>query len=360
MLIHSLGCGGAERTLIAVANHMARRGDVVNIATLTAAEVPLFYEIDPGVSLARLNVARNSTSLYQRFSSNLSRVAVIRKHLREFNPDLVLCFLTSVNALGLLATRGMDVPVIISERQVVEAVGDGRRWKVAMRALYRFAARLVVPSKGMTNYYLGHGVPVQVIPNPAPDAEPRIPQSPLKLIAAGRLSPEKGFDLLLDSFQKVVHAEPHATLTIYGEGICEGELRRQAEQLGISGSVTFAGVVSDLRSALQDGSMLLLTSRHESFANVLVEAMSCGLPVVSFDCPHGPADIIRDGEDGLLVPAGDTDAFADAVLRLIRDPRLFSAFAARAPEVSARFNSAAIMRQWETLFDETQRRTLAA
>jgi glycosyltransferase involved in cell wall biosynthesis len=131
-----------------------------------------------------------------------------------------------------------------------------------------------------------------------------------RLVAVGRLVHQKGFDLLLRAFARIAPEHPQWTLTIWGEGDRRRQLEALCTELGLLEQVALPGLTERPGQWLEDAEVFVLSSRFESFGNVITEAMVAGLPVVAFDCPWGPGEILRDGEDGLLVPPEDVGALA--------------------------------------------------
>ncbi|HYP52150.1 MAG TPA: glycosyltransferase, partial [Pyrinomonadaceae bacterium] len=169
------------------------------------------------------------------------------------------------------------------------------------------------------------------------------------LLAMGRLSYEKGFDLLLYAFGLAAGAQPGWHLEVWGEGPLRGELGRLAEGLGLAGRVSFPGFTRRPYEVMRRADLFAVTSRCEGFSNVLAEAMACGLPVVSFDCPSGPRHVIRDGVDGLLVAPQNVSALAATLGRLMSDERERARLASRAPEILERFGTQKVLEEWERL-----------
>jgi glycosyltransferase involved in cell wall biosynthesis len=191
------------------------------------------------------------------------------------------------------------------------------------------------------------------LPNAVPDLGGGIAglDAPV-IVAAGRLVAQKGFDLLVDAFAPIAARHPEWEVRIYGGGQDKAALQRQIEARGVADQVRLMGSTRELGAALVQGSLFVLSSRWEGFGLVIVEAMSRGLPVVSFDCPRGPADIITDGRDGLLVPEQDTAALGAAMERLIDDPAARKAMGAAALERARDYDGDAIAARWSALLDE--------
>ena len=202
---------------------------------------------------------------------------------------------------------------------------------------------------------VGSATRVECMPNGVPDLGGRRAALDNKVVvAAGRIGPQKGFDRLLPVWAKVAAQHPDWELRIWGGGKGIGKLRSQAEELGIADSAHLMGFTQKLDEEFANSSLYVMSSRKEGFPMVLLEAMGVGLPVVSYDCPTGPRDIIREGVDGHVVPDGDGDALAAALSRLMDDAETRKAFGAAAVEGAARYDIATIAGRWESLLAETE------
>jgi GalNAc-alpha-(1->4)-GalNAc-alpha-(1->3)-diNAcBac-PP-undecaprenol alpha-1,4-N-acetyl-D-galactosaminyltransferase len=169
------------------------------------------------------------------------------------------------------------------------------------------------------------------------------------LLAMGRLSYEKGFDMLVRSFALVAERHADWTLEIRGEGHLRTYLESHIQGFGLGERVRMPGFTRQPFETMRRADLFVLSSRFEGFANVLVEAMACGVPVVSFDCPSGPRHIIRQGVDGILVPPENVEVMAAVLDRLMGDEALRSQLAAKTPEVLERFGMEKVMGLWEEL-----------
>ncbi len=176
-----------------------------------------------------------------------------------------------------------------------------------------------------------------------------------RIIAAGRYTYQKGFDLLIDAWEIVKKSHPHWLLDIYGAGDTVF-YESLAKRKNVSDVVRCHGAVSDIYAKYRESSIFVLSSRYEGFGMVLLEAMSTGLPAVSFACPCGPSDIIHDGEDGILVENGHVKKLADAIIWMIENPQKRIEFGVKARENSKRFSQDTIMKNWIDLFDSVMKK----
>ena len=359
--IPSLAGGGAEHVLSRLANHFAETGDQVTIITLDNA--PPAYPLHPEITRVGLDLMRDSSHLLQAIWRNLRRVRVLRQAIAASRPDCIISFIDQMNILTLLSCRRTPLPVIISERVDPRFHTLGKSWNRLRRRTYPSASTLVVQTAAVANHFreLDHCPPVVVIPNgiaPRPSREncSELPEfestDPRKwIVAMGRLTPQKGFDLLIAAFARLADRFPDWSLLIPGEGPELGALRWQISQARLSNRIRLPGWVPNPECLLSRSEFFVLSSRYEGFPNVLLEAMACGLPAVSFDCPSGPAEIVRDGIDGLLVPAEGVTQLAAAMQRLMEDEPTRRRMGKQARDVATRYSEQRMFARWEELID---------
>lgn len=368
LLEHAWGMGGTIRTTFNLAGHLARGHDVEVVSMRRARKQP-FLSFPEGVGVSALDDRTVPHGLLARVLARLpsvlvhpydyaypkaslwTDVALIRR-LRAMGPGSVL--IGTRPAFNLIAARlasrgvvtiGVENMNFHSHRAPLAR--DIERWYGRLGALVVLTADDELDYGGMLS------TRVVRIPNALPELGGGVSDlSSEVVVAAGRLTGQKGFDLLIRAWAGVAGAQPSWKLRIYGGGPQRAELEGLIDQLGLGGSVSLMGATREIGEELAKGSLFALSSRFEGFGMVIVEAMSKGLPVVSFDCPRGPSEIIDDGVDGVLVPNGDGDAFGRALLELMGDERRRRSFAAAALEKSSRYEIGAIGAQWDALLAE--------
>lgn len=375
-LMHQVyGGGGGVLTVVrGLAEELGGRHEVELVSVLRTAEEPV-HRLPAGVSVRALADVRPAAG---SGPGQLLRRTALRSHSRLIPPDephyrhyslysdLQLArYLRSVRDGALVGMQpGVTLAVARFARSSVVRVGQDHRPFVVRKKLMEKHLRRHLPSLDMFltltetdarryRQALGALPPVRAMPNATPDYTGTMSDHTQRVVtAAGHLTRDKGFDRLIDAWAIVHSRHPDWELRIYGKGKREHELAQQITALGLEGSVRLMGYSSSLMQAMVASSVFVLSSRVEGYGMVLVEAMSCGVPVVSFDCPTGPRDIITPGVDGLLVPNGDIVAMADAIGRLIERPaerREMGVAASR----SARLRSQpAVAARWESMLTE--------
>lgn len=351
--------GGAERVMSIMANYWAGMGWPVSLITLDSPG-PYFYPLHPDVAFVGLNFCRSLGYPLLGVFRFADRLLKLRRYVKNLTPDVVISFNETANMVALLALVGAEIPVIAGERNDPHHNKLQQPWRSLRPWVYRLAARVVCQTNHALSFYptaiRRRG---KVIPNPVPKIPISLglasgvpPRSGKKLLAMGRLVSQKGFDLLLQAFVQVAPLHPDWMLEIRGEGPERKALECLVLRLGLSHCVCLPGLTKNTLEAMQSADLFVLSSRYEGFPNVLTESMACGLPVVSFDCQSGPADIIRHEIDGLLVPAANIQALAKALDRLMSNQAERSSFGAHAVEICERLSVDKVMGQWTNLVRE--------
>jgi glycosyltransferase involved in cell wall biosynthesis len=340
-----------------MANHWANRGETVTVITLSG-EVGDTYSLDPRVTRIALDAMRDSRGPMQAIAHNVHRVRLLRRAIASSTPETVISFTDRMNVLTLLACRPLGLETVISERIDPSRYEIGRAWSWLRRRVYPTAQALVVQTERVRRQMVDvmRGRPIYVIPNaveaPQPAAAVLHPEEPGRvrwIIAMGRLAPQKGFDMLIDAFSRVAGRHPQWSLKILGEGPHRPTLEQLIDVKGLAGRVVLAGWEHDPGAVLQQGELFVLSSRFEGFPNALLEAMASGLPAVSFDCQSGPAEIIRDQIDGILVPPEDVAGLEDAIDHALSDEALRRRLAAEAVRVVERFSVERYFARWDAV-----------
>lgn len=352
-VISSLQDGGAERVMTIMANYWAAAGWNITLLTLDDGVAPLSYDLDSRVRHVPLAVAEHSGNTPAALRNGFRRLRALRRSLRQSRPDAILSFMDITNVTTILATQGLGVPVIISERSDPARHFPGRIWSKLRQLLYPLADAVVVQSQGALDYFSPKvQARARIIPNPVLSAQPSTVISSIQLprpalVTMGRLVQSKGFDLLLRAFAQIKDKRRDWTLVILGDGPLRTELESLRNQLGLEQRVLMPGRVNNPYNALVQSDLFVMSSRYEGFPNALCEAMACGLAVVCTDCPSGPREIIRDGIDGILVANEDVAALTKAIDQLMENKIERARLGERATDVTTRFALSEVMRLWE-------------
>ncbi|MEV7404182.1 glycosyltransferase family 4 protein [Streptomyces sp. NPDC091267] len=367
-LIHNAyGIGGTITTTFNLARALADRHDVEIISALRNRERPNLA-LDPRVRLRPLVDLRHE----QNDPRHLTPAKIFPSseyRYREYSAltdERISEALASLDADVVVGTRpGLNVHLALQAPARAVRVGQEHltldnhppRLRRALRRVYpRLDAITPVTEADAVAYRRKMrlpGVRVQALPNsvPAPALPPADGRERV-VVAAGRLAPVKRFDLLIEAFAAVAAHYPDWKLRIYGRGEEQERLRGLIDRLGLYNNVFLMGAVTPMEAEWVKGSIGAATSDFEPFGMTIVEAMRCGLPVVSTDCAYGPGEIIAPGEDGRLVPVGDRDALSGALLDLVGDDELRRRMGRAALENSRRYAPAPVVAQAEQLFEE--------
>ena len=387
-LIRSVyGMGGTVRTVVTQANHLASLGYRVEIISLfrprakpgfaidrRVVVTPLFDEriaagkrANPIIGMRSHVVGALLTRLLHRWSSVLIHPGEVMFPRGSVLTDILLVrALQGLRPGVLLSTRpALNVAAARFASTGVRTIGqehhnfpsyhpDLLAWTLDS---YGGLDALAVLTTGDEKDYGRALADTPTLIRRIPNGLPRLPdeisdQSSKVVIAAGRLTKLKGYDLLLRAFAQVAEVDDAWELRIFGRGPEEAALQRQIARLGLAGRAHLMGRTNTMSTEMARGSVFALSSRHEGLPMVIIEAMGAGLPVVSFDCQRGPADLVEHGVDGLLVPPADVDGLARGLLTVIQDRELRESMATAARAKAGTFTVERIGEHWEELMHE--------
>ena len=315
----TLSNGGAERVISILASSIAKLGHETYIVKYY--EVDNEYPVDRGVKI--INLSGGDLGDYQKINY-LEKVKRLRKIIKDCKPDFVMPFLFHVALCTDLAAKGLKTTVIQSIR-INPALGPGSKVlrKIRDHLVYKSKCTFVQNRSQKEYFKASHHDRIHVLFNPVLEdllnTEWRPSKEQYIVCGVGRLESQKNLRLLMDSFMSAFSDIPEAVLRIYGDGSQAADLKTYAECLNMGDRIQMMGRSNDVKSVYQSASLYVLSSDFEGMPNALIEAMAVGVPSISTDCPTGPADLINDGENGILVPVNDRGAMAQAMKRMYKE-----------------------------------------
>jgi glycosyltransferase involved in cell wall biosynthesis len=374
ILVSAWGMGGTIRTVLNLAGHLARQYEVEIISVFRTRDVSFFGSFPPGVKVTALDdkrpekVPRGLRGLLRTAMRARSSVLLhpIDRAADQFNlwVDVQLArrlhrgagfLITTRPGLNLLAAELSPPGYILVGQEHMHLSSHAKKLRTAMPKQYPKLDALAVLTERDRDAYqrmLDGKARVALIPNTVREmGGPKADLSARTILAAGRVTPQKGFDLLIRAFGQVAPDHPDWHLRILGRGQQLEDLERLVDEHGIRSQVTLDPPSEDLGGEMSRASIYALSSRFEGFPLVLVEAMSKGMAVVAFDCPTGPADAIDDHRNGILVPPRDVDAYAAGLREMMDDEELRRRCGAAAVETARRYGMERIGPQWDALLE---------
>lgn len=344
-----LKCGGSERVMSILANSLA---DEHQISMLTTSSITKpFFPLKKSIKVYSL-------------IENIHELKKIRGSLRfrklicSIKPDIIISFQDRVNLFTLVCCFGLNTPIIISERNHPQHKPISPFLGKIKKYFYPKASHLVVQTRSIQQWFTHKqykNKDISIIPNPLEKLVIQDIESPKRkfIIACGRLVPQKGFIELIEIFADIANNYPDWDLRIIGEGPYRQRIENKIEELKLKNRVFLEGYMTEPHSLLLKGEIFTLTSYYEGFPNVLAEAMACGKAVISYDCPSGPADMIENEVNGLLIENQNKDAFKLALTELIDNPPLRKRLGNKALSLSKTLSADKITEQWLTLINRT-------
>ncbi|MBD3590356.1 glycosyltransferase family 4 protein [Bacteroides sp. GM023] len=361
--------GGLERIVTFKANYLAEHceGYEVYIITSEQRDREIHFALSPKVKHIDIDVAFdwpfNQSTIskllkypfrYHKFRKRFTRL------LMDIRPDITLSTIRrEVKFIHSIADGSKKVGEFHVTRYSY-GVGKGgffgnllqKRWEKELQKNLQQLDKFVVLTHEEATFWPDLEN-ICVIPNPIITPTDRFSDcSARQIIAAGRYAPQKGFDILIEAWKIVSKKHPSWILRIYGDGALRDSFQQRINDLEMTGSCILEHTVPNITDKYCESSIFVLSSRFEGFGMVITEAMSCGVPPVSFDCPCGPKDIIDDGKDGLLVENGNIEKLAEKISWLIENENIRMEMGQQARINAQRFRMENIVEHWKLLFEE--------
>lgn len=344
--IPSLGAGGAERVTSILANTFEARGYDVSVIMLS--HMLCLYPLADNVRTICLNCDNDaSMSFAKRF---LKRLEKIRKAVKEIAPDVVISFMSETNIDVCYALFGMNIPIIVSERN--DPMTDpASKAKKLMRWIAYYKPKSFVFQTPDAQAYFSKRIQKRsrIVLNPLGENMPQrfMGKREKRIVAVGRLNKQKNFPLLIDAFAEFLKTHPDRILEIYGEGLLESEIREYIQNKGLQDKISLRGFCKDVHHKILCAEMFVMSSDFEGMPNALLEAMALGLPCISTDCPcGGPKMLIESYANGILVPIKDSRKLLEAMCFMADHPEKAREMSERAVSVRDRAALDQVTAQW--------------
>lgn len=364
--------GGLDRILSFKMNYLAQHGYEVHLITYEQGKHPISFPLDERIEHTDVDVrffTRHGNGLVKRVKQYFDMRRTFKQRVydkvKEIDPDVIVTLTDSYTLLDILMKiPGRAYRVIEShvERNSFQKRFDfkGKPGLYQLASLFdRYITRKIKKADCFVTLtqHDAEAWPelkfVKFIPNPLsymPESRSTLENK--QVLSVGRLDWQKGYDMLVDVWKIVNQKHPDWNLKVFGDGSFREELEKKTHDCGLDASMKWEHATPRIFDLYLESSIYVMSSRYEGFGLVLTEAMSCGVPCVSFNCPFGPSEIIKDGEDGLLVPIDDVQKLADSICRLIEDEQLRKSMGEKAVENVQRYEPHSVMKQWEVLFTE--------
>lgn len=353
-VLGGLVSGGAERVASHLINYWYHQGiDVTLIIGHDQSED--FYSIPEDINRIVVSNGSPSSNKIIALLKNIPIVWNIRKALKKTEAQTVISFLTRANIYTILAAAGLKKSVIISERNDTTREEHPWPWPQLRRMLYNYADVVTANSRialsGMKEYV--HGDKLSIVPNPVYLPEKKaVPSSSKTIINVGRLVPQKAQHLLIEALALVEKSRRKEwMLNIYGVGEEEENLKRITKEKGLTDIVNFRGLVNDIERVYRGAGIFILSSKYEGTPNVLLEAMSYGLPCIISDSLAGALELIENDNNGLVFKSGDAKDLAEKLISLIENPEKRDQLGIQARKQVKNFSPENVMPVWENIIN---------
>ena len=345
--------GGVERVINNLADYFSDQFNyTIEVTNYNMNSRKQNFIYNSEVKITDLTIKNTKKDFISKFINKIKMRKKLKKHLEKNKYDIILCMAALSNILVAQVRKGIDAKVIGTEH--VPSVGHSLKTTIKSSIFYKNLDALVVLTQEDYDKNAKYFKNVSIIYNSIPDTfkYENYNVESKKILAAGRLTEGKGFDILIKCTREAFEKYPDWNLEILGEGEKKKELGSLIEKYNLSKNITIKNFIDNMEEVMKEYSFFVMTSKYEGFGLVLVEAQATGLPVISFDCKSGPKEIINNNIDGVLVNAENENAMSSAIVRLIEDKEFRKKLSKNAVINSERFRNEKIGNEWKELFEK--------
>lgn len=369
--------GGMERVLTEKVNYLVRVGvyKIFVITTEMSDDEKPFFKIDDSVKIINLKINFNDNFKRSFITKTIKTKKLLNKYKDKLQEIIIhnhidICITMGGKELEFIGDLNLNCKIIYEchfnknfrssflrannkNNLFWSIIGRFRDWQHTTQA-NKLDKIVVLTDENLKSWLSTNNSVIKIVnPSPLKNMERYKPKLGAKrVIAIGKLDNQKGFDMLVEAWSIVYQKHPDWRLDIFGVGELKKQLSDQINNYNLSNIVNLAGITTDVMSELLQSSFLVLSSRFEGLPMVLIESITCGLPLVAFDCETGPREIISSNDCGLLIQNGNIYALAEGVIQLIENPKLLSNMSEQAIIKSSNYQLDRIMERWTTLFEQ--------
>ncbi len=355
--IGSLSMGGAERVIVNLAAYFRSCGYTVTIVTKLQDEDE--YPVPEGVTRILADIAGDEISS-NRVVNLYRRITKLRNIFKQLAPDYIVSFIKKNNFMAITSAAGLHIPVIVSVRSNPAREYPDKLTRLLARVLFARTAGVVLQTQQAKEFFPKEvQKKVVVLPNSLSD---KFLQSECsgerrkEIVWVGRMDSNKNPKMLLRAFAEIAEKHPEWSVTYIGEGYQKKEMEAFCKEKNLSSQVKFAGRIDDVAGAIRPASVFVLTSKQEGMPNALIEAMVSGLAAISTDCPcGGPAELIENGINGILIPVDDEKALTEALDKLLSDEEYRVRISNEAKKLIDKVHPDIVNRKWLEYIESTRK-----
>ena len=349
--ISLLSRGGAERKASNIANYLCRQGNEVVLINMYRSDDE--FKVDEGIRRIVSEPAKEELT-GSRIRNFCLRFKRLRNIWIEEKPDVILSFIGKTNVMTLLTSRGLNIPVAVALTGAPAREYYSPVLRFMARHLFKRADAVLLQTRQSMDFF-PHGVlkKAVIMRNPVSadyDTDRFEGERDKTVVTLGRIDENKNHELIIDAFAPIADKYPDWKVIIYGEGPVRQRLIDKVKDLGLSDRILLPGFTDNPLEALKKAGVFVLSSNSEGTPNALIEAMMLGLPVISTDCPcGGPAELIRDGENGLLIPMNDVAKMQDSLQKIFNNRHFSERIGCEATHTRDIYSPEKVFSSWESL-----------